>query len=117
MNVAFHKGLVLFVKITRWALASHKRMTVYNVTKMFCSSDNPAMNFDGGDVVKRYFIYSSGGYFSMVQYQLCYFGRGPFAEHFSEIISNLDQWFRKICPLQIFFIYSSGSNLYREAEP
>ena len=39
---------------------------------------------------------------------LCNFGRGHHEEHFSEIILNLDQWFRR-CHLKIFHVHSSGS--------
>ena len=38
------------------------------------------------------------------------FGRGQYEEHFCEIISNLDQWQRRRCPLQIIFIFSCGGH-------
>ena len=39
---------------------------------------------------------------------MCNFGRGYLEEQFCEIISNLDQWFRRRCVLKIFLIGSSG---------
>ena len=36
------------------------------------------------------------------------FGRWHHEKLFSEIILNLDQWFRRKCRLKIFFIWSSG---------
>ena len=42
------------------------------------------------------------------QNHLCNFGRNHHEEQFCEIIFNLDQWFRKRCPLKISLIWSSG---------
>ena len=36
------------------------------------------------------------------------FSRGYYEEQFSEIILNLDKWFRRRCLLKIFLIWSSG---------
>ena len=43
----------------------------------------------------------------MEQNQLCNFGKRHVEEQFCDIISNLDQWFRRCC-LKIFLIWSSG---------
>ena len=40
---------------------------------------------------------------------LCNFCRRYHEEQFSEIILNLDQWFRRICRLEVFLIWISGS--------
>ena len=40
---------------------------------------------------------------------LCNFGRRYHEEQFCEIILNLDQWFRRKCPLKVFLIWISGS--------
>ena len=40
---------------------------------------------------------------------LCNYDRGYYEEQFCEIILNLDQWFRRKCPLKIFLIWISGS--------
>ena len=38
---------------------------------------------------------------------LCNFSRGYYEEQFCEIILNLDQFFKRICRLKIFLIWSS----------
>ena len=43
----------------------------------------------------------------MEQDNLGNFGRGHYAEHFSEFILNLDQGFRGRCCFKIFVIWSS----------
>ena len=40
---------------------------------------------------------------------LCNFGRRHHEEQSCEIISNLDQWFRRECHLKVFLIWSSDS--------
>ena len=40
---------------------------------------------------------------------VCNFGRRHHEEQVYEIILNLDQWFRRKCPLKVFLIWSSGS--------
>ena len=44
----------------------------------------------------------------MERNHLCNFGRWYSEEQFCEIISNLDQWFKRRCLLNIFIIWSSG---------
>ena len=44
---------------------------------------------------------------SAEQSHLCNFGRGYDKDQFCEIISKLDQWFRR-CLLKIFLFWSSG---------
>ena len=39
---------------------------------------------------------------------LCNFGRRHYEEQFSEIILNLDQWYRRKCCLKVFLIWTSG---------
>ena len=48
---------------------------------------------------------------------LCNFGRRHHEEHFSEIILNLDWWFRKRCHLNLFLIWRPGGPFYNEVEP
>ena len=43
------------------------------------------------------------------QNHLLNFGRRYHEEHFCEIILNLDEWFRRKCPLKVFLIWISGS--------
>ena len=44
------------------------------------------------------------------QNHLCNFRRGHHEEQNSEIILNLDQWFRRSCCLYIFLIWNSGGH-------
>ena len=46
---------------------------------------------------------------SVEQNHLCNFGRRHHEKQVCKIILNLDQWFRRICCLKIFLIWSSGS--------
>ena len=48
--------------------------------------------------------------------QLCNFGKGPYEEHFCEIILNLDQWPRRRYYLNIFVIESSGIHFVLQSE-
>ena len=52
---------------------------------------------------------------------MCNFGRGHHEEHFSAIILNFDQWFRRRCHLKtflmVFLIWSSGGPCVRAVEP
>ena len=43
---------------------------------------------------------------SVEQNQLCNFGKEHYKEQLYDIILNLDQWFRSICLLKIFIIWS-----------
>ena len=47
---------------------------------------------------------------------LCNFGRRHHKEQFCEIILNLDLWFRRICCLKVFLIWSSGSPFVSQAD-
>ena len=63
-----------------------------------------------GDVVYRYFISRALVALCSVEHQLlCNFGRRHHEKQFSEIILNLDQWFRWKCHLKEFLIWSSSS--------
>ena len=46
-----------------------------------------------------------------------YFGGGYQEEQFCEIILNLDQWFRKRCPLKDFLSVALAVLLFGGAEP
>ena len=45
---------------------------------------------------------------SVEQKHLCNFGKGHYEEQFCEIITNLDQWFRRRCLLKIFHFLSGA---------
>ena len=60
------------------------------------------------------FIFSSGGHLvQQVEIMYTNFGGGHIEEQFSEIILNLNQWFRSGYHSKIFLIYSSGGHLVR----
>ena len=73
--------------------------------------------FDFGLVVHREMSFRNISYAqlwwpfcSAVQSHLDNFGTAHYEEHSSEIILNLDQWYRR-CHLKTFLIYSSGGHL------
>ena len=49
--------------------------------------------------------------------RLCNFRSGYYEKHFSEIILNLDKWFRRRCHSKIFLNYSSGAILLNRVGP
>ena len=55
-----------------------------------------------------YLIWSSGGPLIQQSRTICNFHRGYYKEQFCETGLNLDQWFRRKCPIKIFLILSSG---------
>ena len=58
---------------------------------------------------KRFLTWSSSGpSCSVERKQLYNFEKGHHEEYSCEVISNLDQWFRRRCRLKIFLIWSSG---------
>ena len=61
-----------------------------------------------GDVVRYFLPRALSTPFSTKQKHLGSSGRGHHEEHICEIISNLDQWFRRRYHLKTFLIYSSG---------
>ena len=52
----------------------------------------------------------------MEQTHLCKFGRQHHEEQFCENILNMEQWFRRICRLKVFIIWSSVALLFSGAE-
>ena len=54
---------------------------------------------------------------SVEQKLLCHFGKGHYEEQFSEIVLNLDQWFRMICRLKYFLSGALAALVFSGAEP
>ena len=53
---------------------------------------------------------------SVERNHLCNYERGRHGEHSCEVIWNLNQWFRRICCLKIFLIWSSGGLFVQRSE-
>ena len=54
-------------------------------------------------------------FFSVLPNHLCNYDSGHYAEHLSEIILNLEQWFKRKCSLKIFLIYSPGGPFVQQS--
>ena len=54
---------------------------------------------------------------SAEQSNLCSFGRGYYEQQFSEIMLNLNQWFRRRCLLKIFLSGALAALLSSGEEP
>ena len=54
-------------------------------------------------------------FYSVVWNHLCNIGTRHHKDQPCEIILNLDQWFRRKCPLKAFLIWSSGSPFVQQS--